>query len=296
MVKVSSTAISVPLLNAMPGARWVEFTNGRLKVVLNTGGCKTASCRFCSLPRFGRQAVNTDPVSTVRRALEEHRPRALAVYNDGSLLNPAEVATPDLWRLCDEIRTHGILSLWIESIPRFVLADIVIEVKRRAGVSRLVVGMGFQCAGDHVAQGVLGRPDPDSRFEDAVNCLHESGAQARFYLLWGFPLPSGVSWVELLRNSLQWAVDHKVDTVTICPFVTSRESDHGEQPLCQLRACLEFWSSLRRAETEIEVSLSDRVSCAVGSTPSACHACLRALKEGRWDSQELLCNMATVAH
>src|SRR6185369_12137917 len=121
----------------LPGVRWCELVGGRLKLILATGGCRTPTCAFCSLPRYGASLGRADPVRAVAEALARHRPKELALYNDGSLLDPRELSPEELAAICREIAAHGVARLAIESTPRFVTRQSLTELAARSGVESL---------------------------------------------------------------------------------------------------------------------------------------------------------------
>ena len=208
----------IPIAGHVAGARWVEMIGTRLKLIANTGGCKTPSCRFCTLPKYGRALPRADLAETLEQALQLPELGELSLYNDGNLLNVREVSHEELLRACDIIRAHRIHTLAIETTPRFVTADCVREIRQRSGVSRLSVAMGLQSVGNFFAVRTLGRPDVDALFDYAIDQIHESEAEVRLYLLWGFGPHSIECWEERLVASVDWARVRSVERVSVCPY------------------------------------------------------------------------------
>jgi hypothetical protein len=271
----------VPSLNEVRGARWVEIHDDRLKVILNTGGCKTPTCTFCQLPAYGRQRPRSSP-KLLESLLAKHRPRRLALYNDGSILNPREIALTELKALCAAVRHHQVKSLLVESIPRFITERRIRDVLAESGVETLCVAMGFQCAGNWVADTVLGRPDADAIFDRAIDVLKSCGARVRLYLAWGFPGVRDDLWPGLLKASLRWTASRRVDLVTICPYVRPADLDARTSPysLCRLRRTLaEVTFS---GVTKLDVSLADEPSCGSSYCGAECPDCRERLRQGTW--------------
>lgn len=277
----------VPQMNPMPGARWVDLANGRLKLILSTGGCKTPSCVFCSLPAYGSRLAPRSPAETVGQVLRQHRPKELVLYNDGSLLNPAEVSSEELTRIFDKIRSAKLDRLWLESIPRFVTDRLILELLDRTRVQNIVLAMGFQCVGNWAAVNRLGRPDADSVFDQAIELLHRLGVQVRLYLLWGHPAFPLLEWRNLLHASIRWARTRNVKMITICPFVLAHqrllERKFDQSSLCELRSAL---SGVRLDESiAIQISLPAIPSCGV-QLPEGCAVCVQSLRNGNWASDQ----------
>jgi len=274
-------AMVVPTKDAVPGTRWTDLVDGRLKVILSSGGCRTPSCTFCVLPFYGRSVASTTaPSDVVRGLVEEHRPRELAIYNDGSLLNPAEMPREELWRMCRVVQGADIESLMVESIPRFVTREVVHKM-RFFSKAEITVGMGFQCAGNWAASGVLQRPDPDALFDRAIDALHCEHAKARLYLLWGYPSFESRVWEDLLVSSIRWCRLRGVDRVTICPYVEYDSIAREERvsgSLCRLRKLLS--SHVHSGRTTVDVALPDRPSCGIEYRDDGCVACWEALRGG----------------
>ncbi len=248
----------------LPGARWVEWEGGRLKIIVNTGGCKTPSCAFCALPAFGRGAPRADVAGTLVAALDRHRPRDLALYNDGNLLNPREVSQTELRAVCDAIQRHRVARLTIESIPRFVDRGVVGEVRIRSGVGRLVVALGLQAVGNAFAIQRLGRPDVDALFEFAIDEVHDAGAEVRLYLLWGFEPVALETRRERLARSISWAQARGVETVSVCPYRSPLHAEPARDAAAPLDDLHAIVRSLAPAHgTTIEIVGSGLASCAL---------------------------------
>lgn len=280
-----------PERNAIPGARWVEMAAGRLKLILSTGGCKTPTCLFCSLPAYGARSGRRPPAEPVAEMLRRYHPRELALYNDGSLLNPAEVSRDELRDIWTELRHAHLDRLWIESIPRFVTESIMIELLEETGAAEVVVGMGFQCTGNWAAVDRLGRPDTDSVFERAIEVLHRLGVKVRLYLLWGHPAFELSEWSNLLRASARWAVARRVERITICPFVTplrgELEVKVDRRFMCELRTALAGVPP--NAVTAVEVALPAAPSCGMKVFGGGCKPCVESLQTGDW-ARHITCN------
>lgn len=271
----------VPTHNRESGARWVDSHDDQLKVILNTGGCKTPTCTFCLLPAYGRESPRGSP-ELLESLLARHRPRRLTLYNDGSILNPREIAFTELQTLCAAVRRQKVGLLAIESIPRFVTERRIRDVLTESGVETLWVAMGFQCVGNWVANSVLGRPDADALFDRAIDVLKSCGARVRLYLAWGFPGVQNELWPSLFMASLRWAVSRQVDLVTICPYVRPDDSNDETSPysMCRLRRTLAEVAFL--GSTELNVSLADEPSCGTAYCGAECPDCREKLRQGTW--------------
>lgn len=210
--------LSIPIQGNVPGARWVEQIADRLKVVVNTGGCKTPTCTFCSLPQFSRRLPRTEPAEVVRTALALHNVNELSLYNDGNFLNEREISIRDRERLCNAILEKRIRRLTIESAPRFVTERKLCEIQTWSGVSELIVAMGLQITGSSNAARLLGRPDIDAIFSFAIDEVHAAGAAVRLYVLHGYSHNFSF-WDERLVESVKWAGERGVARVSICPYV-----------------------------------------------------------------------------
>ncbi len=210
--------LSVPVLGNVDGARWVERTQDRVKIIVNTGGCKTPTCTFCSLPQYSRQLLRREPAEVVRSALALHEVSGLSLYNDGNFFNDAEISLHDRSLICGAILERQVRSLTIESAPRFITERKVREVQAWSGVAELVVAMGLQTTGSCTAARVLGRPDVDSIFSFAIDEVHAAGAAVRLYLLHGYD-QNFAFWDQRLVESVEWAAVRGVERISICPYV-----------------------------------------------------------------------------
>ena len=280
--RTGRTLPAPPTRGTIRGARWVECERNRLKIILNTGGCKTPTCSFCALPEFGRSFPRRSPAETVREALGLYRPREVAIYNDGSLLNPAEVRPEDRVELWRTVRAAGVTGLAIETIPRFVQSKVIRELVAECAVEDVTVTMGLQCISDSIAVRTLGRPDVDAVFERAIEVITRAGANVRLYLLWRPPLPPNVSPQRLLATSIRWALQRRVKRITICPWIdpAGNPSASSSVDLCGLLEVLAAVApALLNRHTRVDVSLPDVVSCAI-SPRRYCARCAASLRLG----------------
>lgn len=211
------TVITPPRKGHILGARWAEMNGNRLKLIFNTGGCKTASCTFCSLPAYGRSSSPTSPAATVGAALALYRPESLALYNDGNFLNPRELAISERQEVCRTVGKFNVQKLTIETIPRYVTKEDVLEIIDLSG-TRLTVAMGFQLYGNAFAVGHLGRPDVDALFDRAIDEIHEVGAEVRLYLLAGLESYDSDLEMKRLLRSIHWAQKRQVELISVCPY------------------------------------------------------------------------------
>lgn len=220
--------LSIPVRGNIEGARWVERTADRLKIIINTGGCKTPTCTFCSLPQFARRMPRRAPADVVRSALTLQAVSRIALYNDGNFLNEAEISVQDRRTICAAILERQIRSLTIESAPRFVTERKLRDVQAWSGVYELVVAMGLQTAGSRIAAHLLGRPDVDAIFNFAIDEIHAANAAVRLYVLHGYGRDFSF-WDERLVESVEWAGTRGVELVSICPYVDpgGAEIDHA---------------------------------------------------------------------
>ncbi len=287
-----ATKLSVPLRNASKGARWVEYRDNRLKVILTNGGCRTPSCTFCVLPYYGRSASNVRASATVQKLLRVYKPQTLALYNDGSFLNPSEIPRDELVKTCKVIRRADVQELVIESVPRFVTDEVLEVLRCTSCVTDLTVAMGFQCVGDWAAVQLLGRPDPDALFDRAIHLLKKHAIKIRIYLLWGFPVLSKELWEDRMTQSLEWLHRREIDQVTICPYVApTQHTGQGSHSFCSLRKLLKRWSQEMSSFT-IDVALPDRPSCGQGYYADGCPACYQSLVMGEFSNQPCVRSMA----
>lgn len=275
-----SSPTSIPQLNASHGIRWQDYSHGRLKLIVGTGGCRTPTCRFCSLPAYGRIAGRFR-MDEIRTTLREVQPTTLSLYNDGSLLNPEEISPAEIEVLCDSLQIAGVRHLEIESIPRFVFSEGLNRIRDRAELETLSISMGLQAAGNAFAVAELGRPDIDAVFDRAIVESMESGARVRLYLLWGFGTSTHAHWERQLGESIEWARARGVNRVTICPFISNgSEMPALEDGLCALR------STLFRLQTpsdgSVDVSLPDRPSCGIRYADDRCVECEEILVSKTW--------------
>jgi hypothetical protein len=269
-----------PTSSVHTGVRWLEHAGTRLKLIVGTGGCKTPTCKFCSLPEYGRSVGKFDLLQ-LNGLLEETHPTNLSLYNDGSLLNLAEFSREQWVLLCSILRRNGVRHLQIESIPRFVVKQRLEEIYNAAGLETLSIAMGLQAVGNAFSRLVLGRPDVDAIFERALLEAREAGARTRLYLLWGFGNLSDMEWGQKLRDALAWTSQRPVDRITICPFVSS--SVHQQvirHSICALRRTL---ADLAVPEDgHVDISLPVTPSCGIKYAGASCSYCEHALRASSW--------------
>jgi len=273
-----------PARGTISGSRWIETSGDRLKVILGTGGCKTPTCVFCVLPVYGRQTARSDdPVKLVDALVTRYRPRRLALYNDGSILNPEELAPDRLMATLNAVADVGVREIDLESVPRFVTNEALSRITR-SFAGKVTVAMGFQSIGNWASVALLGRPDPQNVFDRAITLLHRHGISVRLFLLWGCDMFGPTEWEGLLRASLPWARARGIERVTICPYV-SHATGTGGATLCTLRAQL---ARVPIYGMVVDVALAEEPSCGISNLPG-CPGCVAALRAGRFQERRHRC-------
>jgi hypothetical protein len=279
-IRSKLSVLSVPEQGSQNGIRWVDVDAHSLKVIIGTGGCRTPSCRFCALPAYGRHAAHVD-MSAVHKLIQEKCPSSVSIYNDGSLLNPDEFDAAQWSELCEALRTARTRHLQVESIPRFVFGRELARIRTSANLDTISVGMGLQTIGNSFAVEELGRPDVDAVFDRAIAEAHDVGVHVRIYLLWGFGRWSQSEWALRLAESLDWAMNRRIERITICPYVETGPSVIAlENSICALRATL----SMLRAPPDgrIDVSVPNRPSCGIRYAGHECRSCRDDLRTRSW--------------
>ncbi|WP_432737408.1 hypothetical protein [Maridesulfovibrio sp. FT414] len=269
-----------PSMSSFYGARWVDFKENRLKVILSTGGCKTASCNFCYLPYFAKQLPKAEPADVLAKTIDKYKPHAIAVYNDGSILNPSEINSQKFDKILRIIKLGNITSLTFESVPRFVNKSILKKIISESGVKTFQLAMGMQCLGDWLAVKRLGRPDCDVVYERAIDLIHDAGAKTRVYLMWGLPLYSNISQSSLLVESVEWLKERNVNLITICPYVAPVDAKHNDvasgSSLCELVKCVNDLPV--DFKNIIKFSFYEVPSCGMSYIGQGCESCYVTLK------------------
>jgi len=259
-----------PLLHAPSntnayGFRWVESKGDRLKVIIRTGGCQVPTCTFCPLPHYGRTADNRIQVDEFESIIRTYNPQTLALYNDGSILNPKEVPTSLLEAFAKVINQSRIQHLEIESLPRFISTERILELKEACGDTSISVGMGLELLGNWISSGFLGRPDVDSEFDRAIFCLKSAGFRARIYLLWGEPFVNRFDQESLIRDSLDWCIARAVDEVVVSVYQPWRLNElHSSYGLSSLSSIInELPDDLL---TQVRISNVENATCGVSKS------------------------------
>ena len=255
--------VEIPRRGDIPGVRWVDLKGDRLKLVVNTGGCRTPSCIFCPLPGYGRASERKSIQDTLELILSRYSPRSLALYTDGNFLDTREIPYSERQNICTLLRKHHVEELTVESIPRFVTYGSIVEMLELSAV-KLTIAMGFQSYGNSYAISKLGRPDVDVLFDRAIDIIHSAGASVRLYLLTGWQGDTSVSISasDRLVQSIEWAKNREVEVISICPYRNPIGKLDIAKESSYINSLLEIIASINPVEsTKIEVLRDSLDSC-----------------------------------
>lgn len=260
--QTASSVQIIPTFGDIEGTRWASYHNGRLKLIVNTGGCKTPSCHFCTLPSYGRALPRTDLPQTLDAALAKYQPSELALYNDGNFFNCREIPVEVFDQVCQTIRRYHVDGLVVESIPRFVTRHKIAALKNQSNVRCLTVALGMQSVGNFFSIPYLGRPDVDALFDLAIDQIHAADADVRLYLLWHFGPASLDVWEERLAATLAWGRTRGVERISIChyrPPILTSESVQDSIAVNRLRDLVGRLSD--NGITQVEIVNEGLASC-----------------------------------
>lgn len=131
----------------------------RLKIILPTGGCRTATCSFCCLP-YMASAKPLDLTLTqvlfpyLRNDIEE-----IAIYCDGSFFDNRELTRQDREEIAKAISTSKVKKVIVESLPRFISCEVIEQFLYSLNSTvEFTLSVGLQSSSEKVRRFSIGTP------------------------------------------------------------------------------------------------------------------------------------------
>lgn len=162
----------------------------RLRVVLLTPRCQSATCTMCPLPNEAvdvryRTISSTDIVAQVNAALDglSEDVELITLYNNGNFFADSEVSPFARNLIYHAVASSGARVLLVESLPQFITEEKLDIAKSILGTKKLVVAIGLQSSDDTVRELAVNTTCTRKSFEKSLNILRKRGYGIQAFLM-----------------------------------------------------------------------------------------------------------------
>lgn len=211
----------------------LEWLKGRtvtaLNVTLTPTGCVWANKGGCTVCGEFSGSNLSDPIEAdvhiaqfVGACAEEigtHKPAWLRIYNEGSFLNPYELATEAQEKIIKTAcNIRGVKRITIETRPEFINSESLNNLKSvlKQGVE-LEVGMGFETKNDIIRDVLINKGESFYLYKRALEALKEYRVRSLAYILLKPPFLSELDAILDAENTIEFAFECGFDAVSLEP-------------------------------------------------------------------------------
>lgn len=187
----------------------------------NTGGC-TVCGEFSGSNLSESIKADTHIAQFIRTCAEEvgiYKPAWLRIYNEGSFLNPYELAIEAQEKIIEAASNiRGVERITIESRPEFITSESLnaLRSKLRQRVE-LEIGMGLETKNDIIRNVLINKGESFYLYKKALKALKEHRTRGLAYVLLKPPFFSELDAVRDAESTIEFAFECGFDAVSLEP-------------------------------------------------------------------------------
>ena len=196
----------------------VEFMD--IIPIMTSHGCPF-DCNFCCVTKvFGKRFRFQSPqriVAEIKHALTFFKTNSVFFYDDNFTANLRRVD-----ELCDMIIAEGIDIAWTAQVRQDIARNSQLLRKMEKAGCRIVF-IGFESIND-IALAAMHKSQTRADIENAIKVIHQCGINIHGMFIFG----DDNDTVEILRQTVDFAIDHHIDTVQfaiLTPFPGTQTND-----------------------------------------------------------------------
>jgi radical SAM superfamily enzyme YgiQ (UPF0313 family) len=188
--------------------------------IMTSRGCPF-DCNFCCVTKvFGKRFRFQSPqriVAEIKHALTFFKTNSVFFYDDNFTANLRRVD-----ELCDMIIAEGIDIAWTAQVRQDIARNSQLLRKMEKAGCRIVF-IGFESIND-IALAAMHKSQTRADIENAIKVIHQCGINIHGMFIFG----DDNDTVEILRQTVDFAIDHHIDTVQfaiLTPFPGTQTND-----------------------------------------------------------------------
>ncbi|MBI2521007.1 MAG: hypothetical protein HYV97_11335 [Bdellovibrio sp.] len=234
--KATRPSTTTPLFKELRIAHVGNTLANRLALFLRGKGCAWAEasggCTFCgfwSATNMGTEVRGEDLIEQIRKSLshlsdQEASAWELALYNDGSLLDPQEIKFESLIEIVKFAKgMHGFKRLVLECKISDITEEKISVLAELLGDRGLLLAVGFESSNPLVRDVCINKPFSDSAFQRALCILKKYHFDMTALIIVQPPfLTEDESYTEVIKT-IQYLDDKRLQRIdleltTVQPF------------------------------------------------------------------------------
>ena len=191
-----------------------------LHICLNSPGCRYRNSGSCTMCDYGEGSLLTE--KKVEALLPKIQDAAVGMNSIligslGSVLDMAEVSRKCLSKICRFLNESSLETIIFETHYTLVNDEVCQWLKKQMPLKDIVIEIGLESADEFVQEKCLNKKIDLEVLESKIDMLHSYDMSITANAFLGAPFLSVTEQIEDTEKTIQWAVDHGVDSVVLFP-------------------------------------------------------------------------------
>lgn len=191
-----------------------------LHVCLNSSGCrfrKNGSCTMCDYGE-GTQLSEKEMGKVLQDISKaSNGMNSILIGSLGSVLDPEEVPVKCLTMICEALSQLPIKTIIFETHYTFITNEICQWLQSMLPGKDIVIEVGLESVNEFVQKNCLNKEINLCALESKIKLVHKWKMSLTVNVFLGTPFLTVLEQVEDTNNTIQWAVNHNVDSIVIFP-------------------------------------------------------------------------------
>lgn len=191
-----------------------------LHVCLNSIGCRYRNSGSCTMCDYG-EGYRLNKEQMMKIALHIKREsigmQSILIGTLGSVLDSEEISLECLQIICDILNEVSVRTVIFETHYTMINDEICLWLKDKLPNKDIVIEVGLESVDQFVQKKCLNKIIDLKELSRRTELLHSYGMSITANVFLGAPFLSVKEQIEDTINTIQWAIENKVDSVVIFP-------------------------------------------------------------------------------
>lgn len=191
-----------------------------LHVCLNSSGCrfrKNGSCTMCDYGEGSKLSEKEMGKVLQHMSKASDGMNSILIGALGSVLDPEEVPLKCLTMICETLNQLPIETIIFETHYTFITNEICQWLFSMLPEKDIVIEVGVESADEFVQKNCLNKEINLYILESKIKLVHNWGMSLTANVFLGAPFLTVSEQIKDTNNTIQWAVNHGVDSIVIFP-------------------------------------------------------------------------------
>lgn len=198
-----------------------------LHVCLNSPGCRYRNSGSCTMCDYGEGSLLTEKkVEVLLPKIKDAAAgmNSILIGSLGSVLDATELPRECLRKICRFLNELSIETIIFETHYTLVNDEICQWLKKQMPSKDIVIEVGLESVDEFVQEKCLNKKIDLKILGAKIEMLHKYGMSITANAFLGAPFLSVTEQIEDTVNTIQWAVEHGVDSVVLFPANIRRDT------------------------------------------------------------------------